>query len=141
MRVGRNLRLAHALQSHHVFKSERAPGLRQRKAAQKENQYARPHGNSSKADKCSGLGMQGVCEENHASSSVAQLRMTKVNEGAANSGTTLLIFLLPRCSICGTECPTPGNLPGWCASGSRFFGGRRRQFWLPGRAVLPGYGG
>src|SRR5579864_4923838 len=74
MRVGRNLRLAHALQSHHVFKSERAPGLRQRKAAQKENQYARPHGNSSKADKCSGLGMQGVCEENHAEKEVARTR-------------------------------------------------------------------
>src|SRR5579862_7255579 len=47
--VGRHLRLAHALQRHHVLKSERAPGLRQAKRTQQRNndQYATPHDISS----------------------------------------------------------------------------------------------
>ena len=39
---------------------------------------------------------------------------------------------LPRCSTCGRGCPTPGCLPGWCASGFRSSGGRTDRSLLPG---------
>src|ERR1700740_1688304 len=45
---------------------------------------------------------------------------------------------LPRCSTSDKGCPTPGFLPGWCASGFRFFGGPTGRCGLPDSAILRG---